>query len=102
MADSDGSERAEDSNAGADAPQPSTSTSAAETQVEPLPFATRLTERFRGKYKPVDIPSYEIMFQEDVLMNNCFSKSVIAGVMGGALGVAFGLFTASLDTGAST
>jgi hypothetical protein len=59
---------------------------------------TSLTRRFKGKIQPLSMPSYEQMMQEDV-MNNCAVKSAIAGVMGGLLGVAFGIFTASLDTG---
>ncbi len=79
------------------AAEPSTSGTAEEQQA-PMPFETALTARFRGKYKPLEPPTYEQMMSEDV-MNNCFIKSVLAGAMGGALGVAFGLFTASLDTG---
>ena len=74
------------------------STSGEEQQ--PAVFDTAITERFRGKYQPIMPPSYEQMLSEDV-MNNCAVKSVIAGAMGGALGVAFGIFTASLDTGVS-
>jgi hypothetical protein len=39
---------------------------------------------------------------QEEMMNNCGVKSVIAGVMGSALGVAFGVFTASLDTQVTT
>lgn len=61
---------------------------------------TSLTERYRGKFKPLQMPSYEQMLQQDA-MDNCAVKSVIAGAMGAVLGVAFGVFTASLDTSVS-
>jgi len=48
-------------------------------------------------HKPLKLPSQEEMMQEDI-MNNCAVKSVISGIMGGLLGVAFGIFTASMDT----
>ena len=35
----------------------------------------------KPRYKPVDVPSPEQLAQEDVL-NNCFTRSVIASVMG--------------------
>ncbi len=56
--------------------------------------------RFKGKFQPIEMPSPEMMYTQD-MMDNCGVKSVIAGIMGCALGVAFGIFTASLDTGVS-
>jgi hypothetical protein len=40
------------------------------------------------------------MMAEDA-MNNCGVRAIIAGAGGALLGVAFGVFTASLDTGVS-
>lgn len=37
----------------------------------------------KPRYKQVDVPSPEQLAQEDVL-NNCFTRSVIASVMGAA------------------
>lgn len=42
------------------------------------------------------VPSPEQIAQEDV-MNNCFLRTVMSGVMGGGLGIVFGLFTSSLE-----
>jgi hypothetical protein len=49
-----------------------------------------------SKFKQIAIPSAEQMMQEDA-MNNCVVKTVLAGVFGGIAGVAFGLFTASIE-----
>eukprot|EP00210_Caulerpa_lentillifera_P005318 g5081.t1 len=42
------------------------------------------------------MPTPEQIIQEDV-MNNCFLRTVMSGVMGGGLGIVFGLFTSSLE-----
>jgi hypothetical protein len=80
-------------------PPPEASTSHAEDvheDVNPM-LQTSLTKRFRGRFQPLQMPDYESIMQED-FMNNCAVRSCIAGGMGGLLGIAFGVFTASLDT----
>ncbi|KAF8067340.1 TIM22-1 [Scenedesmus sp. PABB004] len=80
--------------ADAGVPAPAPAEEAAE--VNPM-LQTSLTRRFQGRFKPMVMPTYDLIMQED-MMNNCGVRSVIAGVMGACLGVAFGVFTASLDT----
>ncbi|KIY96372.1 import inner membrane translocase subunit Tim22 [Monoraphidium neglectum] len=64
-----------------------------------MPYVhTSLTERFQGKFQRLSFPTFEQMMAEDA-MNNCGVRSIIAGAGGALLGVAFGVFTASLDTG---
>lgn len=47
------------------------------------------------------LPTPEQIAQED-MFNNCFVRSVMAGVMGGMLGVVFGLFSLGLDSTTSS
>jgi hypothetical protein len=64
-----------------------------------MPYVhTHLTERFRGKFQRLEFPTFEQMMAEDA-MNNCGVRSVIACVGGAVLGVAFGIFMGSVDTG---
>lgn len=46
----------------------------------------------------LSVPTAEQIAQEDV-MNNCFVRAVMSGVMGAGLGVVFGLFTAGMEGG---
>jgi len=94
------------SSSSSSATEPSGSAEASTSQpeepedVNPM-LHTSLTKRFKGRFQPLPMPTYESMLQED-FMNNCAVRSCIAGGMGGMLGVAFGVFTASLDTQVST
>ncbi len=42
------------------------------------------------------MPTGEEIIAQD-MFNNCFVKSAISGAMGGVAGVAFGLFSASME-----
>mmetsp|Transcript_26975 Transcript_26975/g.58975 ORF Transcript_26975/g.58975 Transcript_26975/m.58975 type:complete len:198 (-) Transcript_26975:599-1192(-) len=50
----------------------------------------------KKKFQPLTMPTTEQIMFEDI-MNNCFSKTAISGVMGGVAGAALGLFTASIE-----
>lgn len=50
-----------------------------------------------GLYRRVDVPTPEMMVQED-FMNNCAVRTVMSGVMGSGLGVVFGIFMGTMDT----
>eukprot|EP00798_Chlamydomonas_sp_ICE-L_P026323 gene26323-17418_t len=50
----------------------------------------------KKEYKQVTLPSGEMMATEDVL-NNCVVKTTVSAVMGGLAGIAFGVFTASIE-----
>jgi hypothetical protein len=50
----------------------------------------------KKKWQPLTVPSPMQIIQEDA-MNNCLVKGTISCVMGGVAGLAFGLFTASIE-----
>ena len=50
----------------------------------------------KNKFNPITLPTAEQMMMEDV-MGNCFVKTGLSGIMGGLAGVAFGLFSASME-----
>jgi|LauGreStaDraftv2_3_1035109.scaffolds.fasta_scaffold37384_2 import inner membrane translocase subunit TIM22 len=54
------------------------------------------TSKSKNKFSPIALPTAEQMMMEDV-MGNCFVKTGLSGIMGGLAGVAFGLFSASME-----
>ena len=54
----------------------------------------------RKEYTRIEPTTPEQLIQED-LINNCAVKTVISGVMGSALGVAFGIFMGAMDSAVS-
>jgi hypothetical protein len=48
-------------------------------------------------YKKLDAVTPEQLAQEE-LMNNCFVKTVISGIMGSGLGLVFGVFMGAMDS----
>ncbi len=46
--------------------------------------------------QPITLPNAEQIMMQDI-QNNCFVKTGISGLMGGVAGVAFGLFSASME-----
>ena len=50
---------------------------------------------FGKTYAPVQVPTPEQMAQEDFL-NNCAVRTIMSTVLGGGMGVAFGLFMGGL------
>ena len=71
---------------------PSASTS---DQAEASPPLT-LGAQTKNKFKPIALPNAEQMMMEEI-MSNCFVKTGVSAVMGGLAGVAFGLFSASME-----
>jgi hypothetical protein len=57
--------------------------------------------RKRKEYARIEPTTPEQLVQED-LINNCAVKTVISGIMGSALGVAFGVFMGAMDSAVST
>jgi hypothetical protein len=64
-----------------------------------MPYVhTSLTQRYQGRFQQLSFPTFEQMMAEDA-MNNCGVRSAIACAGGAVLGVAFGIFMGSVDTG---
>ena len=55
----------------------------------------------KKEYARIEPTTPEQLVQEDMI-NNCAVKTVISGVMGSALGVAFGIFMGAMDSAVST
>jgi len=53
-----------------------------------------------GKYRQVQLPTAEMIAQED-FMNNCAVRTVLSAGMGSLLGLAFGVFMGTMDTSVS-
>ena len=49
-----------------------------------------------SKTPGLQVPTPDQIAQED-LLNNCFVRTVLSGVMGGGLGLVFGLFASSME-----
>jgi import inner membrane translocase subunit TIM22 len=50
-----------------------------------------------GMYSRIEMPTPEMMASED-FMNNCAVRTIMSSVMGGGLGVLFGIFMGTMDT----
>jgi len=53
-----------------------------------------------GKYRQVQLPSADMIAQED-FMNNCAVRTILSAGMGSLLGIAFGVFMGTMDTSVS-
>ena len=51
-------------------------------------------------YRRVDLPTPEMMQQEE-FMNNCATRTGLSAVMGSALGVVFGIFMGTMESSVS-
>jgi hypothetical protein len=60
------------------------------------PPAAGKKKRGPAKFDPLSFPSPDQIMAEDAF-NNCVVKTVVASGMGGLMGLAFGIFTASMD-----
>ncbi len=65
------------------------------TQQQETP-AEEGAKKKKKKWEPLQVPSPMQIMQQDV-MDNCLVKGTISGVMGGLVGLAFGLFSASIE-----
>lgn len=60
------------------------------------PAAAGPKKKPKKEYQVIEMPSPEMILQQDV-MDNCFVKSALSAAMGGLAGMAFGLFSASFE-----
>ncbi|GFR50859.1 hypothetical protein Agub_g13144 [Astrephomene gubernaculifera] len=54
------------------------------------------TEKKKKQWQQLAMPTHEELAAQE-FMNNCLIKSALSGLMGGVAGLAFGLFTSSME-----
>ncbi len=70
------------------------------TQASSAPVQQGPQPKKKREYARIEPTTPEQLVQEDMI-NNCAVKTVISGVMGSALGVAFGIFMGAMDSAVS-